>query len=119
MTTVGVFVGTRADLSPLVPVLRALAAAADPSSAPSEEVREALRSGRDDVRASVAALRSVVREAGGDSAGYEGTRAHAMEQTPVTALVERDPEHLPTATRIAVRALDRLDHAAALTRVRI
>ncbi|GAA1898642.1 FUSC family protein [Williamsia serinedens] len=96
-----------------------VAAAADPSSAPSEDVREALRSGRDDVRASVAALRSVVREAGGDSEGYEGTRAHAMEQTPVTALVERDPEHLPTATRIAVRALDRLDHAAALTRVRI
>ncbi|MEH3156957.1 MAG: FUSC family protein [Gordonia paraffinivorans] len=97
-----------------------VAATADPTTAPSEDVREALRSGRDDVRASVAALRSVVRDSGGrDADGYEGTRAHAMEQTPVTALVERDPEHLPTATRIAVRALDRLDHAAALTRVRI
>ena len=96
-----------------------VAAGADPDTAPSPEIREALRSGRDDVRASVAALRSVVREAGGDSDGYEGARTHAMEQTPVTALVARDPEHLPTATRIAVRALDRLDHAAALTRVRI
>ncbi|GAA2053135.1 FUSC family protein [Williamsia deligens] len=98
-----------------------VAAGADPATAPSPEIVEALRSGADDVRASVAALRSVVREAGGgDVAGSpSGSGAHALTQTPVTALVERDPEQLPTATRIAVRALDRLDHAAALTRVRI
>jgi hypothetical protein len=98
-----------------------VAAGADPTTAPSPVIRNALRSGTDDVRASVAALRSVVREAGGRDGDDDLDReaADRLQRTPVTALVERHPEELPTATRIAVRALDRLDHAAALTRVRI
>ncbi|MGZ8178946.1 FUSC family protein [Williamsia sp. SKLECPSW1] len=97
-----------------------VAAGADPETTPSPDISAALAAGTDDVRESVAALRSVVRESGGrDEEPSAAALGDGIVQTPVTALVERDPEELPTATRIAVRALDRLDHAAALTRVRI
>ena len=88
-----------------------LSAGAELDSAPTGDLAEGLRRGSQEVRAAVNALRSVVR---GDTDVYDGVLA---DDSPVVELMNRDPEELSTATRVAVRALDRLDHAAALTRV--
>ncbi|GAA1456444.1 FUSC family protein [Williamsia maris] len=88
-----------------------LAANAEHDSGPTGDLAEGLRRGAQEVRAAVDSLRSVVR---GDTDVYDGVLA---DDSPVVELMNRDPEQLSTATRVAVRALDRLDHAAALTRV--
>ncbi|GGF34996.1 FUSC family protein [Williamsia phyllosphaerae] len=88
-----------------------LAANAEHDGGPTGDLAEGLRRGAQEVRAAVDSLRSVVR---GDTDVYDGVLA---DDSPVVELMNRDPEELSTATRVAVRALDRLDHAAALTRV--
>ena len=88
-----------------------LSAGAELDSGPTGDLAEGLRRGSQEVRAAVDSLRAVVR---GDTDIYDGVLA---DDSPVVELMNRDPEELSTATRVAVRALDRLDHAAALTRV--
>ncbi|MGJ0119543.1 FUSC family protein [Williamsia sp. MIQD14] len=88
-----------------------LAATADPASGPTGDLARAVVDGADGVRASVMSLRSVVR---GELGEYDDTLADA---SPVAQVLSRDAQELSTATIVAVRALDRLDHSAALTRV--
>ncbi|MGU3292453.1 FUSC family protein [Williamsia sp. M5A3_1d] len=88
-----------------------LAAAADPASGPTGDLARAVVDGADGVRASVMSLRSVVR---GEQGEYDDGLADA---SPVAQVLSRDAQELSTATIVAVRALDRLDHSAALTRV--
>ena len=88
-----------------------LAASADPASGPTGDLARAVVDGADGVRASVMSLRSVVR---GEQGEYDDSLADA---SPVAQVLSRDAQELSTATIVAVRALDRLDHSAALTRV--
>ncbi|MGU3432094.1 FUSC family protein [Actinomycetes bacterium M1A6_2h] len=87
------------------------AAAADADTAPRVDTVESLRTGTDLVRSSLSSLRNVVR---GDADEYDD-ELDKSDPAGAFTFSGRSPES--GATRAAVRALNRLDHAAALTRV--